>query len=271
MKKTRWKKILKWTQIIFLVYIVLGIAIYFLQDRILFHPVKLPEDHQFTFDQPFREEKIVVDEDRMISMVHFTVPDSLRKGIVLYFHGNRTNITRYAPFAKFFTRNGYETWMIDYPGFGKSTGKRTEKILHDDALSFYKMALARVPAEQIVIYGKSMGSGMASKLAAIRDCKMLILETPFYSIDAIARQYFFIYPVNPMTKYTMPNHLHVPLVHAPVTIFHGTRDAVVPYRQGKKLAGVKPGIKLVTIPGGRHNNLTEFPEYGSKIDSLLKN
>jgi alpha-beta hydrolase superfamily lysophospholipase len=247
-----------------------GAAIYFLQDRILFHPVKLPADYDFSFRQPFREERIVVNPDRMISMVHFTVPDSTRKGIVLYFHGNRTNINRYAPFAHFFTRNGYETWMIDYPGYGKSTGKRSEKILIEDALSFYRMAIARVPAEQIIIYGKSLGTGVATRLAATRDCRRLILETPFYSISSLANQYFFIYPVNLMSKYEFPNNRNLELVSAPVTIFHGTRDRVVPYRQGKKLAAVKPGTEFITIPGGKHNNLAEFEAYGRKMDSLLR-
>lgn len=271
MKKVRWKKIWKWTQIALLIYILLGVALYFLQDIIIFRPVKLPADYTYKFDQPFREEEIVVNEDKVISMVHFTVPDSLRKGIVLYFHGNRTNINRYAPFAKFFTRNGYETWMIDYPGYGKSTGKRTEKILHEDALRFYKLAIARVPAERIIIYGKSLGSGIAARLASIRDCKRLILETPYYSMDAMGRHYFFIYPVNPMSKFALATNENFPFIHAPVTIFHGTKDRVIPYNHAKRLAKLSSDVELVTIPGGRHNNLTEYEVYGHKMDSLLTN
>jgi alpha-beta hydrolase superfamily lysophospholipase len=66
--------------------------------------------------------------------VQFTTPGSVCKGVVLYFHGNKRNIERYASFAPYFTRNNYDVWMIDYPGFGKSTGERTEKILYRDAL-----------------------------------------------------------------------------------------------------------------------------------------
>jgi alpha-beta hydrolase superfamily lysophospholipase len=62
-----------------------------------------------------------------LSIIQFTVPDSVRKGIVLYFHGNMKNIERYAPFATHFTRNKYEVWMMDYPGFGKSTVRGLNK------------------------------------------------------------------------------------------------------------------------------------------------
>lgn len=270
MKKARWKKTWKWTQRIALAYIIIGVAFYFLQEKVMFRPVKLSPGYQYSFDQPFREEQIVVNEDRIISMVHFTVPDSVRKGIVLYFHGNRTNINRYAPFASFFTRNGYETWMIDYPGYGKSTGKRTEKILHEDALSFYKMAIARVPAEKIIIYGKSLGTGMATRLASVRDCQRLILETPFYSFPALAKRYMFMYPVGLLSKYEFPNHRYITDVNAPVTIFHGTRDWIVPHQQGKKLSTLKPGIQFISIPGGSHNDLPGYDVYGRTIDSLLR-
>ena len=270
MKKHWLKKGWKWFRIAALIYIVLGIALYFLQEMFIFHPKKLPADYQYTFDIPFRQIDLAVTEEKNLSIVQFTVPDSLRKGIVLYFHGNRKNINRYAEYAPNFTRSGYEVWMMDYPGYGKSTGKRTEKILYEDALIFYKMAINRVSAEHIILYGKSLGTGIAAQLASVRDCKRLILETPYYSLDALAKHYFFIYPVMPMTKYALPTFQHFEYIKAPVTIFHGTRDQVIPYKQAKWLAEKKPGTELVTIRNGRHNNLPDFEAFRSKLDSLLQ-
>ena len=160
--------------------------------------------------------------------------------------------------------------MIDYPGFGKSTGKRSEKILYEDALSFYKMAISKVAADSIIIYGKSIGTGIAAQLASVRDCKQLILETPYYSMDALAKKYFFIFPVVPMTKYSLPTCRYFEFIKAPVTIFHGTKDGVIPYKHAKWLAGIKPGTELVTIEKGRHNNLADFPFFHEKLDAALK-
>jgi len=271
MKRTRLKKASKWFQIIALIYIMIGVALYFLQDKLIFHPEKLPADYNYQFDIPFRQIDLPVSDNKNLSIVQFTVPDSVRKGIVLYFHGNRTNINRYAKHAIHFTRNNYEVWMIDYPGYGKSTGKRSEQVLYDDALLFYKMAISKVSAEHIIIYGKSLGTGIASQLASVRDCKRLILETPYYSMDALAKHYFFIYPVMPMTKYALPTYQYFEYIKAPISIFHGTRDEVIPYKQAKWLVAKKPGTELITIEKGKHNNLTEFPLYHHKLDSLFNN
>ncbi len=269
MNKSRFKKLWKWFKIIALVYVMIGAALYFLQDLFIFHPRKLPADYKYQFDFPFRQIDLPVTGKKTLSIVQFTVPDSVRKGIVLYFHGNRQNINRYAKYAANFTRNGYEVWMMDYPGYGKSTGKRSEKILYADALILYKMAISKVSVEHIIIYGKSLGTGIAAQLASVRDCKRLILETPYYSMDALAKHYFFIYPVLPMTKYTLPTYQHFEFIKAPVTIFHGTKDAVIPYKQASWLTEKKNGTELITIEKGQHNNLADFPLFQQKLDSLL--
>jgi alpha-beta hydrolase superfamily lysophospholipase len=212
---------------------------------------------------------LAVTGEKNISIVQFTVPDSVRRGIVLYFHGNRENINRYAPYAVHFTRNHYEVWMMDYPGYGKSRGKRSEKILYEDALLFYRMALSKVPVDSIILYGKSLGTGIASQLAMVRECKKLVLETPYYSMDALGRHYFFMYPVMPLSKYSFPTHEYFAFIQEPITIFHGTRDRVIPYRHARWLAGKNPRVELVTIPKGRHNNLAEYPQFQRKLDSLL--
>jgi uncharacterized protein len=268
--KVRIKKIVKWLKITVLAYIIIGIGLFIFQEKFIFHPEKLPSGYQYKFNIPFRQIDLPVSDEKNLSIVQFTVPDSVRKGIVLYFHGNRKNINRYAPNAAHFTRNGYEVWMLDYPGYGKSTGKRTEAVLYEDALTFYKMAISRVSAEHIIIYGKSLGTGIAAQLASVRDCKRLILETPYYSMDALAKHYFFMYPVIPMTKFALPTFQHFEYINAPVSIFHGTSDGVIPYKQAKKLAAKKAGSELITLDKGEHNNLTTFPLYHHKLDSLLK-
>jgi len=271
MQKNRLKKLWKWTKIILFVYVVFGFALYFLQEKILFHPKKLTPDHVFNFPIPFKEINLAVNNEKNLSIVQFTVPDSVRKGLVLYFHGNRRNIERYAPYAINFTKNNYEVWMMDYPGFGKSTGEITEQGLYDDALQLYKMARAKFSKDSIIIYGKSLGTGIASQLASKRDCKRLILEAPYYSIDALFSHYAFMYPVRWITNYHLPTYEYLQKVDAPVSIFHGYNDEVIPYNHSRRLLKkAKPGAELITIEKGRHNTLNDFPLFHQKLDSILQ-
>lgn len=270
MQKTTARRINTWLKIAVVAYIVCGTALYFFQEKILFHPVALGDSYQFDFNTPFKEINLPVNAEKNLSIVQFTVPDSICKGVVLYFHGNRKNIERYAPFAVNFTRNNYEIWMIDYPGFGKSTGKRTEQIMYEDAATLYKMARARFSKDSIIIYGKSIGTGVAAQLASLRDCKRVILETPYYSIDMLMKHYAFIYPVSWLAKYHFPTYHYFKKIDVPITLFHGTKDEVIPYEQAQRLAFENPGTELVTIEKGKHNNLNESTVYHQRLDALLQ-
>jgi uncharacterized protein len=270
MKKTIGQKIITGLKIAVVAYFVCGAGLYFFQEKILFHPQPLPATHTFNFKSSFKEISLPVNAKKNLSIVQFTVPDSLCKGVVLYFHGNRKNIERYAPFAINFTRNNYEVWMMDYPGFGKSTGKISEQILYNDAAILYKMARARFSKDNIIIYGKSIGTGVATQLASVKDCKRLILETPYYSIDALMKHYAFIYPVSWLTKYHFPNYLHFKKVEVPITMFHGTKDEVIPYKQAVRLAEENPGVTLIAVEKGKHNNLNASPLFQKEVDALLR-
>ncbi len=268
MNKKKLKRLVKGLAIASLIYLLVGFALFIFQDLLLFHPRKLSADYQYSFDTPFREVNHL-QGDRNLNIIQFLVSDSSEKGVVIYFHGNRKNINRYAKYSSHFTRNGYEVWMMDYPGFGKSTGKRTEANLYADALAVYQLALQRFPSSKIIIYGKSLGTGIASQLASVKECRQLILETPYYSIPALARHYFFIYPVQPITKYEFPTFKYLQSVKAPVTIFHGTRDGVIPFSHSLRLKKIKPGCELLKIEKGRHNDLENSVVFQNKLDSLL--
>jgi len=270
MQKTTVKKINTAMKVAVIVYIAGGALLYFFQEKILFHPLKLPGTHKFNFQAPFKEINLPVNAEKNLNIVQFSVPDSVCKGVVLYFHGNRKNIERYAPFAVNFTRNNYAVWMIDYPGFGKSTGKRTEQVLYADASILYRMARARFSKDHIIIYGKSIGTGVAAQLASIADCKRVILETPYYSIDALMKHYAFIYPVSWLTKYHFPTYSYFKKIEVPITMFHGTDDEVIPYNQALRLVQENPGVELVTIEKGGHNNLSESPVFHHHLDALLQ-
>jgi uncharacterized protein len=250
------------------IYFLAGILLYFTQDLFLFHPRQLSRGHQFRFSESFKEENISVD-GRNLSIIKFD-PPLKPKGVVLFFHGNMENVEHYHHYVPIFTEKDYSLWMIDYPGFGKSTGKRSEDKMYKDAILMYEDAIKQFTPSEIIIYGKSIGTGVAAYLASVRKANQLILESPYYSIEVLASHYLPVYPVSLLTHYSFPIHSYLQKSQAHTTIFHGTDDEVIPFSQAVKLKKENNRVDLVIIKAGKHNNLASYPLYVSKIDSLLK-
>jgi pimeloyl-ACP methyl ester carboxylesterase len=265
------KSLFRFLKVALLIYGIVGIAIYFLQDYLILRPVKLARNYRFKIDMPFIEVNMPYDEKTNINILQFTTTAVKPKGVVLYFHGNRTNVLRYTRFVPYFTKWGYEVWIIDYPGYGKSTGTFSEDLVYDWSSIMYKLARTRFSADSIIIYGKSLGTGIAAHLASVRNCRYLILETPYYSLPSVVGFYAPIYPVNRLIHHQFPTYKYLPQVTDPIVIMHGTSDWVVPYSNSLKL---KPLLKktdeLITIPGGTHNDLYRFPQVPRVLDSLLR-
>ena len=277
------RRVWRWVKVILLLYCAGGIAVYYGQEKILFHPVPVERNTTYDFGgQPYTEINLPYDKETNLNIIEFKVRDRSvpaagvvdsalpARGVVLYFPGNKKNITRYAPYAADFTARGYEVWMMDYPGFGKSTGIFSEQKLYDQALTLYKLARSRWQPSQIILYGKGLGTGVAAQLADIRDCRRLILESPYYSLVSVAGHYLPVYPWGRLLHYHFPTWSHLPAVTAPITIFEGSDDWATPYSNALRLKSLlKPGDEFVTIPGGGHNNLHDFPLFRQKLDSLM--
>lgn len=290
------KKIFRWAKVLILVYCTIGIAFYYLQDKLLLHPEPMARDSKYNFSQPYSEINLPYNKETNLNIIQFRSTasthlvadsamtslqadsasaaalrkDSGSKGVVLYFHGNKGNIGHYARHTTDFTDKGYEVWMMDYPGFGKSTGILSEQKLYDYALQLYKLARSRYKPAQIIIYGKSLGTGIAVQLASVRDCRRLILECPYYSMTSVFRQYMFIYPVSTLLHYHFPSYEFLSAVTAPISIFHGTSDGLIPISNAERLKPLlKPGDEFIPIEGAGHNNLEDYPLFHQKLDSLL--
>ena len=264
------KRIYRWLKIIIILYSSIGIALYYLQEKFLFHPEKLSNAYVYHFKVPFEELNIPFNDTDTLNVIKFFPTDSVRRGVVVYYHGNRENIERYAKFANNFTKHGYEVWMEDYPGFGKTTGERTEKKMYEQGLQVQKLAASKYGKDSVIIYGKSFGTGIAVYVASESNNQRLILETPYYSIPSLFSCYAPIYPTTQMANYKIPINEFLADVHYPITIFHGTDDGVIPYRNAARLKKIlKPTDEFVTIEKGTHHNLNDFDLFKQKLDSLL--
>ena len=254
--------------VLIIVYCVGALVLYFVQDLILFHPKPLRSNHQFKFEQVFEEINIPY-RNHNLNIVKFKT-GKRPNGLVLFYHGNMENVEHYKKYPPIFLKYNYEVWMIDYPGFGKTTGKRTEGMMYEQALLMYDMALKQINSDSIVIYGKSIGTGVAAFIAFKKNCRLLILETPYYSIPSLARHYLPVYPMDWMVKYSFPINDYLKKVQSPITIFHGTNDEVIPYTHSKLLKEENKKIEFISIENGKHNDLTNFNQYHTIMDSLLQ-
>src|SRR5690554_6918936 len=166
--------------VIVALYIMIGASLYFLQEKILFMPTVLPQDFQYEFNHPFEELFLKTEDHAVINALHFKAENP--KGVILYFHGNAGELSRWGIVVQKFVEMRYDVLVMDYRTYGKSTGKLSEKALYSDAELFYKYLLIRYPEDKIVVYGRSLGTTFATYVAAKNHPKQLLLEAPFYSL-----------------------------------------------------------------------------------------
>ncbi len=240
------------------------------QKNIIFRPVKLAKDYTYQFNAPFEEDFVKMPDDCHINTLFFktTFP---KKGIILYFHGNADNLQRWGKMHEDFTSRGYDFLVMDYRGYGKSEGEVSELKFYEDALYLYLKVKETYAVEDIIIYGRSLGTAVASNLAAQVPAKMLILETPFDNMRNLFRLQMRFIRIPLFLKYFFPTDKHIQKVNYPIHIFHGTKDRIVPYSSAKNLQKyLKPKDQFITIPKGKHKNLGSFQEFQDKLNNILK-
>ena len=254
------------------IYIVISIALYYLQDYMLFKPEKLPKDFQFDYEnQQTKEYNLETRDGAVINGLRF-FPKGEGKGVVLYLKGNSKSIKGWGKFAVDFTRHGYNVLMVDYRGFGKSTGKRSQKAIKRDLQKVYDKIKEKTSEDRIILYGRSLGSGFATKLASLNDPKMLILDAPYYSLTKVTTRYAPFMPLSILLKYPLPTYKWLKYVRCPIHIIHGTHDKLIPYKSSVKLAQINPKLtKIHTVIGGGHKNLNNFESYHKMLDEILNN
>lgn len=273
---------------------------YTFQITLVFNGRSLPKDYEFKFSLPHEEINLVAEDGTKINGVFIRsvadvgnlpqednfptsessdtlvttrrVKDSKKsKGVVLYFHGNSSNLQWYGQYHRLFTTRGYDFFGIDYRSYGKSEGSPDSLSIHSDALMAYEYLRNSYAAEEIIIFGKSLGTAVATRLASKVKCRKLILETPYNQMrDVVATRIIPLWMPFPL-KVPLENVHSLPQVKCPVVIFHGTKDEVIAYRLAEKLrAALKPNDTFITIEGAKHKDLEDFSEFQEGLDKYLK-
>ncbi len=256
--------------IVLTVYLIISIALYFLQDYFLFKPEKLSKDFQFYYDNQETEEYNLDTRDGAVINGLLFKPKNKSKGVVLYLKGNSKSIKGWGKFAVDFTRHDYSVLMVDYRGFGKSTGKRSQKAIKRDLQEIYNKVKEKATEERMIVYGRSLGSGFASKLASMNNPKMLILDAPYYSLRKVTGRYMPFMPLSVIMKYPLPTYKWLKYVNCPIHIIHGTHDKLIPFKTSVKLSQIKPKLtRLYTVIGGGHKNLNNFESYHKMLGEII--
>lgn len=256
------------------------------QERLLFYPSPLPAEHHFRLPADVHETWVDVPGARL-NALHLRLPQP--RGVVFFLHGNAGNLESWFTGLAFYRQANFDLFMIDYRGYGKSSGRiRSQaQLLADVHAAWDQMAsvyAGRVqPASQRaskpeaspgtqpfkrVIYGRSLGTGPAAMLAAELQPELTILVSPYASMGALARQHFRWAPALAL-RYPLHTDTALAQVKTPVVLAHGGRDTLVPPINSQRLLAVAPQARLILVPEAGHNDIHQFEAYLDGLRAAL--
>jgi hypothetical protein len=239
-----------------IIYALFALGIFFLADSLIFLPQ--PPTYQDTKDIL----KLPVNSTEKISAIY--LPNSQSAYTLLYIHGNAEDLGGVRPLLKRLHSLGFSVIAYDYRGYGTSDGKPSERNAYQDADTAYSYLTQKIkiPPQQIIVYGRSVGGGSATELAIRHPVAGLILESTFTSAFRVVVPF----PILPFDKFS--NLEKLPKVNWPVLIMHGQADQIIPIQHGQALYKAAPEPKIsLWIPEAGHNDFILVA--GDRYDKAL--
>ena len=249
------------------IYAVVLAALWFGQERLLFFPQTLPAAHRFAVEADVQERWIEVPGARL-NALHLRLPQP--DGVVFFLHGNGGSLDNWFVNANFYRAANLDLFMLDYRGYGKSSGRiESQAQLEADVRAAWAAIAAGYAGKQRVIFGRSLGTGLAASLAAEVQPELTVLVSPFESMTALAGE---IYPWVPsaLLRYPLRTDLALPRIRGPVWMAHGERDDVIPLQHAERLMAHVPQAQLLRVAGAGHNDLQEHEAYRAGLRSALR-
>ena len=265
------KKLIKWMFLLCVSLYILGCTyLYFEQEHIIFHPNKIPVGYQFKFKIPFEEMYIKTSDNVKLNCLLFKSQEKESKGLVFFLHGNAGNLNDQAAPAEFYTRLGYDFFVMDYRTFGKSGGEiESEEQFYSDIKLAYSEMKKRYKEESISIFGYSIGTGPAAMLASISKPKQLVLIAPYYNMMDMALERYKLVP-ELILEYKFETNRFVRETTVPIAIFHGEKDDVIPFHSSTRLAKLlKKTDRFVPLKNQDHNLFEQNEVFIKEIKQTL--
>ena len=223
------------------------LAGYLLQERFIFHPRVVAPDYVYDWGE---EVLVETSDGTLLSTVWVRKPDS--RGVTIYFHGNVGDNNRGRYQARALLREPRDVVVVDYRGFGKSTGEMSsDEQLLSDAQAVYDRVAEDYGESDIRLVGYSLGSGMAAYLAAENAPAHLTLVSPYTSLVDMKNRWFGWLP-DALLKYRLDTRSRIADIACPIDIYHGTGDRLIPYEMAEELAGLNPRVALHPLEGLGH-------------------
>lgn len=254
-----------------LVYLCVLTALYFLQRKMIFYPDTTSPD--ITLFSTLGIENIEVKTTDGLNISGWWHKAKPNKPTILFFHGNAGHHGHRVYNTQNYIENGFGVLLAGYRGYGGNKGYPSESGFYEDARTYIKHLIKNGVAEQdIILYGQSIGSGVAVQMATeFPNVKALILEAPYTSLpDVAARQYFFI-PVHFLMKDKFDNLSKIQNVTAPLLIIHGTKDKIIPATMSQTLFNTATSLnkEIYLLKNHGHNDLP-FKTLSSKVISFTQ-
>lgn len=249
------------------IYAVICAFLYFYQRNLMY----FPDTSRPALVQGAEVVDVTTQDGQNINSWYFAPADP-SKPTFIYFHGNAGNFGHRYYSVNEYIEAGYGVLLAEYRGYGGNGGKISEEGLYEDARSQINWLLNEkgLKLEEIIIYGESIGTGVAVHIASeFKGVKALVLESPFSSMLEVASKRYFFVPVGLLLKDLYPSIEKITSIKAPLLVMHGHNDRVIPFSLAKKLyeAANQPK-KLVDFPEGQHNNLHQLGAYNHVVDFL---
>lgn len=242
---------------------------YLNQEQLIFRPSKLDAAFEFTYSLPFEEVTITTEDDTQLHGLLFKADST--KGLAFYLHGNAGALDRWGREAELFVQNGFDIFIMDYRGYGKSTGTITsEQQFLRDIDTVYQHISAKYRRQPRVITGYSIGTGPAAWLARKYSPELLILKAPYYNIPDLAAD---LYPFLPgwLAKYRFTTNEYLQEIDSKVVIFHGDEDGLIRLDASKRLRSYfTEEDTLIVLPGQGHNGIRNNQIYQANLRKMLE-
>lgn len=234
-------------------YAAMCAALYFGQHRLVYLPDTMLYATPATLGLSYQERWITTAD--AVRLHAWWIPGPPAGPVVLFLHGNAGNISHRLDTIELLAQLGAGVLIVDYRGYGRSGGSPGEQGSYEDA----RAALAHlhgalnVPANRVVVFGRSLGGGVASWLAANHDCAGLVLESTWTSLPDLAASIYPLFPVRHLARIRYDSLGRVATARCPVLVVHSRDDEIVPFSHGTRLfAAAREPKRLLEIAGG-HN------------------
>jgi pimeloyl-ACP methyl ester carboxylesterase len=241
-------------------------ALWFGQERLIFRSTALPAEHRFSLPDDVHEGWVEVPGARL-NTLHLRLPQP--DGVVFYLHGNAGNLQSWFFNVDVYRRLNMDLFMLDYRGYGKSSGSvESQAQLEADVRAAWDAVAPAYAGRRRVILGRSLGSGLAAMLAAEVQPEQTVLVSAYESLQVLTAE---IYPWVPgaLLRYPLRTDEALPRVRGPVLLVHGERDTVIPAAHSQRLHARAGGTTLLLLPEAGHGDIHRHPRYLEALRAVL--